>query len=91
MFEIPDADALRALLDELNQEGTIDRVSGIDAAGEPFLAFLAGVYAESAGAIAGNPCDPEVDPPGGRDRCPECGCMSSLYLTELAYPVVVIR
>ena len=84
------ADELRAFLDDLNEHGVHDRVAGMDDAGDPFLAFLAGPYAETAAAYAYNPRDPEINPPQHTDRCDECGGVDPLKLADLAYPVVVL-
>lgn len=91
LFEIPSAEALRDLLDAMNEAGANDRVSGIDALGEPFLAFLAGPYAETAWAYTYNPRDPERAPAPGTAMCPDCGCVDPFKLADLHYPVVVVR
>jgi len=90
-IEIDDADGLRSLLDDLNEAGALDRVAGVDAAGTPFLAFLAGIYADSAWVYSYNPRDPEIEPWQGQAKCPECGCVDPFKLTDLVYPVTVIR
>jgi hypothetical protein len=89
MLELEDADALRSLLDLLNEEGVSDRLSGIDSLGEPFLACLAGVYADTVRVLVADPADTERDQ---APYCDECGqATNRLGLDALHYPVVVVR
>lgn len=84
---LADADALRAHLDELNEAGTDDRAVGLDREGQPFLAFLAGLYAGDSGVIT---CDPWDYERNGELACYECNAARSGQLDTLNYPVTVL-
>jgi hypothetical protein len=89
LFEIADADALRGLLDQLNDAGADDKAAGIDALGQPFLVALTGPYAESERVILFDPSDTAYDQ---APYCDECGqATRRLGLADLHYPVTVIR
>lgn len=89
IVELKTAEALHLLLDQLNDAGTGDRISGVDAMGQPFLACLAGVYADTVRVLVADPGDTERDQ---APYCDECGqATDRLGLDALHYPVVVIR
>lgn len=87
---LADVDELRAHLDRLNETGTGYMAAGVDANGEPFLAFLMGVYAESVGVLAHNPWDPEVDVRDAyRMQC-DCNAQAWIEPDKLDYPLYVL-
>lgn len=90
MIEIPDSDGLRKHLDNLNELGLTYLVSGMDADGDPFLAFLRGPYAKTVGVLIHNPWDGESEIDNAEDVCDDCRAQGAIGMDDLTYPVVVI-
>lgn len=90
MRTLMSAEALRAHLDALNAAGRGDRAAGLDASGSPFLAMLAGPYAETEVVFCYSPWDPEGGHAVDDEPCDECDAHSPLGLSDLAYPVEVM-
>lgn len=86
---IESADELRGQLDALNEAGIDHRLSGIDDNGQPFLAALAGCYADTVDVIFLSPWDGEVSHGNGQ-RCDDCGAANLHGLEHIAYPATVL-
>lgn len=81
---------LRGILDDLNETGVGYSVAGVTKFGAPFIASLAGPYAEVVVITWGNPWDSEVDY-GTGTRCDECQAHDNADYESIAYPVQVIK
>lgn len=94
---LPDAEALRGLLDEINEAGEMAVVVGIDAKPSPFLITLVGPYAESAHVLFDSPWQSDVDY-GERvngewvPKLPHCEeCLAQVNgIEDLSFPVIVL-
>jgi hypothetical protein len=86
--QLGDVEQLRKLLDHRNEDGQTVSVSGMDATGQPFLAFVTGVYADGLGMVTDSPENHEVEPVAG--RCDECGYARIENPEDLAYPITVM-
>lgn len=87
-LQLGDVAQMRAYLDKLNEAGQDDRCVGIDAVGQPFLACLAGIYADSARVLT---CDPDDIERDQGPHCDACGQATDRDdLDVLNYPVTVL-
>lgn len=89
LISLPDADALRAHLDALNEKGIEYRAAGEDANGEPFLITLRGPYAEYEEVFYVSPWDGEVDHQNG-EKCEDCCAANPYTIDQISYPVRVL-
>jgi hypothetical protein len=89
LIELPNPDALRNLLDTLNEAGVDPSIAGTDAMGSPFLIVLDGPYGETEAVVMGNPYDSEVGPAHGY-RCEECRGHENSSMKDLHFPVHIL-
>lgn len=87
--KVDDPDGLREVLEALNDAGLSHTVSGITVHATPFLACLAGAYAETIEVIFVSPWDSEIDHRTGQ-LCEECGAANLNTPADLAYPVIIL-
>lgn len=88
---VSSASDLREHLDDMNEDGQNTIISGMDAGGAPFLAYLEGPYAENLSVLTHNPWDVEIDLVAGSSRtCDDCGVWGPVRASELNYPAVVL-
>lgn len=86
---VTDAEALRSVLDRLNDDGVDPTVSGIDDNGQAFLVSLEGPYADREEVLFGTPWSGERDWVTGV-RCEDCGAHHTFVTDDLAYPVTIL-
>lgn len=96
LITLADTDALWEHLNGLNESGVEPLAAGVDAHGRPFLAFLAGCYADPrlhhrGRLIIDSPWAGEVGYAGG--VCDECCAQRGVErdTERLLYPLLVIR